>query len=144
VANVILQQQYDDLDDAHFPSLHEFQYRLPSLPKASVIANINAAILAAILTVVFTMVNQHKFIDSILYFSNLILCFTFGAIVAVLSCVFDYKARTIYRASASKKLFLIDVGEIYDATALCIFIASLGIFVWGSYLTIFLVRSAFA
>lgn len=145
VNNIVSQQHYSDIDDAtQLPQLYDFEYRLPPLPKVSVIANVNAAILAAILAVTLTLLDQHKFIDTVIYFSGLIPCFTFGAIVAVLSCFFDYRARTIYNKSISKKLLLIDIGEIHDACALWIFVASLTIFTWGCYLTFYLLRNAFA
>jgi hypothetical protein len=124
-------------------ALNERPYSLPAMPKLSIIININAAILVAILTVVFTVMNHHKLIETIITFSNLMLCFTFGAIVSILSCLFDYKARAIYSSGASKKLLLVDVAEIYDVCAFIIFAASLMIFVWGSYLTFYLVRGAF-
>jgi hypothetical protein len=88
--------------------------------------------------------NHHKLIETIIMFSDLMLCFTFGAIVSILSCLFDYKARAIYSSGASKKLLLVDVAEIYDVCAFMIFAASLMMFVWGSYLTFYLVRGAFS
>lgn len=124
--------EYDDLD-----------YKLPRLPKLSLIINIIAAILAAILTVVFTIINQHKFIENIVHFSNLILCFAFGGIIAIMSCLLDYKARVGYASAPSKKTIIADVAEIYDFCAFVIFSASLAIFAWGLYLTFYLVRNAF-
>jgi len=128
---------------ANSPAGEESEYKLPRMPKLSLIININAAILAAILTVVFTIINQHKFIENIVHFSNLILCFAFGGIIAVMSCFFDYKARVIYTRAASKKRLIADVAETYDSCAFVIFGASLAIFAWGLYLTFYLVRNAF-
>jgi hypothetical protein len=108
-------------------------YRLPALPKMSAIANINAAIAATILTVVFTIVNQHKLIESIVDFSNLILCFAFGAGVSLLSCVLDYRSRRLYRSAVGAKAYFVDVGNIYDSCAFCVFVASLAIFVFGCF-----------
>ena len=139
-----LEQHHADSDwDSHLSPLNDSPYSLPAMPKLSIIININAAILAAILTVVFTVMSHHKLIETIITFSNLMLCFTFGAIVAILSCLFDYKARAIYSAGASKKLLHADIAEIYDVCAFIIFSASLMIFVCGLYLTFYLVRSAF-
>lgn len=144
VQHTALEQHRVDSDwDSCLSTLNDRHYSLPSMPKLSIIININAAILVAILTVVFTVMNHHRLIETIITFSNLMLCFTFGAIVAILSCLFDYKARSIYSAGASKKRFLADVAEIYDVCAFIIFTASLVIFVWGLYLTFSLVRGAF-
>ncbi len=142
VQHTALEQHHSDWDSSLSTS-NDRSYSLPAMPKLSIIININAAILVAILTVVFTVMNHHKLIETIITFSNLMLCFTFGAIVAILSCLFDYKARAIYISGASKKLILVDVAEIYDICAFIIFAASLMIFVWGSYLTFYLVRGAF-
>ena len=145
VQQTALEQHHADSDwDSRLSTLNDRPYSLPAMPKLSIIININAAILVAILTVVFTVMNHHKLIETIIMFSNLMLCFTFGAIVSILSCLFDYKARAIYSSGASKKLLLVDVAEIYDVCAFMIFAASLMIFVWGSYLTFYLVRGAFS
>jgi hypothetical protein len=144
VQHTALEQYHVDSDwDSRLSTLNDRPYSLPAMPKLSIIININAAILVAILTVVFTVMNHHKLIETIITFSNLMLCFTFGAIVAILSCLFDYKARAIYSVGAPKKRLLADVAEIYDVCAFMIFAASLMIFVWGSYLTFYLVRGAF-
>jgi len=90
-----------------------------------------------------TVMNHHKLIETIITFSNLMLCFIFGAIVSIVACLFDYNARVIYGSGRPKKLLLVDVAEIYDVCAFMVFVASLMIFVWGSYLTIYLVRGAF-
>jgi hypothetical protein len=142
--NYIISKHRDDhLGDSTFlpPS---YRYRLPRLPKASLIANLNATILAAILTVIFAISDQHKLIESIIYFSSLIPCFALGAAAAISSCFFDYKAKAIYAKSVSDIILLLGVAEIYDACALWIFITSLAIFTWGSYSTLYLLRNAFA
>ena len=143
--HTVLERHHDTQGPtAYLSALSDTPYSLPSMPKLSIIININAAILAAILTVVLTIMNQHRFIESIITFSSLILCFTFGAAVSTLSCLFDYKARMIYNTAESKKILLIDVAEIYDMCAFMIFVASLAIFSWGSYMTFYLVRGAFS
>ncbi|MGA8172298.1 MAG: hypothetical protein WB816_15910 [Methylocystis sp.] len=143
MSDIVMTKHYRDLDRADdLPLLGVSEYRLPSLPKLSVIANMNSAILAMILTVVFTLINQHGFVESIVYFSNLILCFGLGSIIAAASCVFDYMARRIYNSGGYKKLVIMDIAEIYDACALCVFVASLAIFTWGLYMTFHLLRNA--
>ena len=138
-----LEQNHVDSNwDSCLSTLSDRPYSLPTIPKLSIIININAVILVAILTVVFTVMNHHKLIETIITFSNLMICFTFGAVVSILSCLFDYKARSIYSSGGSKKLLLADVAEIYDVCAFIIFAASMMIFVWGSYLTFYLVRGA--
>jgi hypothetical protein len=127
---------------AHIILDNDYYYRIPLLPKIGIIINFSSAILSGILTVVFTIMDQHKFIQTILQFSNLMLCFAFGAVVAVIACIFDYRARHIYRSSASKKPIKADVADIYDVCALIIFVASLAIFTFGVYLTVYLVRIA--
>jgi hypothetical protein len=145
VSDIVITKNYSKLDDVEdMPLFSMSEYRLPSLPKLSIIANINSAMLAAILTVVFTLVNQRSFIESIVYFSNLILCFGLGSIVAALSCIFDYMARNIYSNRSFKKLVIVDVAEIYETCALCVFVASLAILTWGLYMTFHLLRNAFA
>lgn len=131
-----------DGQSMYLSAIEQTSYRIPAMPKLSIIVNINAAILAAIMTVVFTIIDQHKFIDTVVRFSSLILCFTFGSAVSLLSCAFDYKARKIYDGSASKKVLLLDVAEIFDMCAFMIFVASLAIFVWGAYMGFYLVRGA--
>ncbi len=73
-----IKTRHSDLDEvSNFRAISDSQYRLPMLPKISVILNINSAILAMILTVVFTIIDQHRLVDSIVYLSHLIFCFTF-------------------------------------------------------------------
>ena len=50
--------------------LKEAQYRLPALPKMSIVFNINAAILSPILTVLFALVNRHAFLENALSYNH--------------------------------------------------------------------------
>lgn len=145
VNNITFQQRDGHLSDAtYLQHNHQYKYRLPPLPKLCLIANFNAAIFVAFLTVIFAISDQHKLVDSIVYFSSIIWCFALGAAAAVSSCFFDYKARVIYSKAASDIISLLGVAEIYDACVLSILITSLAIFTWGSYSTLYLIRNAFA
>ena len=141
--NTISKQRDKHIDKSTY-SPPRYRYRLPRLPKLSLIANVNAAIMAAILTIIFTIPDQHKLAVPSSYFLYLVSFFAFGAAAAISSCFFDYKAKETYSKSVSDIVLLLGVAEIYDACALWIFITSLAIFAWGSYSTLYLLHNAFA
>ena len=91
---------------ANSSELKEAQYRLHALPKMSIVININAAILSAILIVLVAIINRHALLENVSYFITMIACFTSGSLVAVVSCIFDYKASCIYNKSTKKRMFV--------------------------------------
>jgi hypothetical protein len=124
--------------------LKEAQYRLPALPKMSIVFNINAAILSPILTVLFALVNRHAFLENAGYLIIMIAYFTFGSLVAVASCIFDYKATCVYNKSTTKKRTFVDFAEICDGCVFVTYMASLVIFTSGAIFEFYLVSNIVA
>lgn len=139
MSDIFLSSKIRRLEDA----CEEEAYRIPLAPKAALILNINAAIWAGAATAIVSVMRPESNIERIVALSNLILCLLVGAAVALLSCGCDRAARQLYKHEASKARAWLGVAEICDVSAICIVLASYGIFVWSAWSIVTLATQSF-
>jgi hypothetical protein len=116
------------------PREAEVEFHLPILPKVGLIANIVAAIWMSVAAVVATLLNPPENVGLIVLFSNLILCFLTGAIVAGISSLVDWAAKKAYKSEATKKNIFSKCADVIDFSAVGFMVASLAVFSWGVWM----------
>jgi hypothetical protein len=119
---------------AESPTEAEVEFHLPILPKVGLIVNIVAAIWMTVAAVIATLLNPHENIGLIVLFSNLVLCFLTGAIVAGISSLVDWAAKKAYKSEATRKSILSKCADVIDFSAVGFMVASLAVFSWGVWM----------
>jgi len=109
----------------------EEMYILPILPKLCLNANTVSALVACVLAVLVSIANSRINVDIAVALSKLIFWFATGAIVAFLSVVADFGARSLYRMEAKSRPSFWKFGEVIDCIAVSMAFTSAGVFCWS-------------